>query len=159
KTVLAVAAEELMVRRQKFFGVQQQRWSRRQLADIRVGCIHDSDGPDTPELQIQPHPGEGTRFRLPLRDEAEARWLATLLRRALRMPEENPPDQTCPFLERQVQPAGSRIIQDISEGKLTLAIPPAGFANSSVRYLLLCSLLALSGGALLGFVILPLLEA
>jgi hypothetical protein len=84
--VFTVSEGELVVVRNKLFGTERRQWSMRQLADIRVGCIHDSEGPDTPELHIEPHPGEGTRFRLTLVDEAEARWLATLLRRAMGVP-------------------------------------------------------------------------
>jgi hypothetical protein len=86
--VLVVAGDQLEVVSPTLFGHDRQQWSRRQLADIRVGCIHDSDGPDTPEVQIEPHPGEGKRVRLRFKDEAEARWLATLLRRVLRIPEQ-----------------------------------------------------------------------
>jgi hypothetical protein len=84
--VFIASREELVIVRSRLFGPERCQWSREQLADIRIGCIKHSEGPDTPELLIQPHPGEGPCFRLALVDEAEARWLATLLRRAVGVP-------------------------------------------------------------------------
>jgi hypothetical protein len=86
EVVFIASKEELEIVRSRLFGPERCQWSRGQLADIRIGCIKDSEGPDRPELLIQPHPGEGPCFRLVLVDEAEARWLATLLRRAVGVP-------------------------------------------------------------------------
>jgi hypothetical protein len=63
EAVFIASDSELVIMRRKLFGAERYQWSRQQLADIRIGCIHDSEGPDTPELQIQPHPGEGVPFR------------------------------------------------------------------------------------------------
>jgi hypothetical protein len=82
-----VSDSELVIARSRLFGTERRQWSRQQLADIRIGCIHDSEGPDTPELQIQSHPGQEVCFRLAFVDEAEARWLATFLRRAIGLSE------------------------------------------------------------------------
>jgi hypothetical protein len=143
--VFIVSGNELEIVRTKLFGAERRQWSRWQLADIRVGCIKDSEGPDTPELHIQPHPGEGTRFRLALVDEAEARWLATLLRRAVGLPDDGSPEQAVCFRERCEQPEGSRIVcQELPDG-VTLTVPPAG---SDVKDRILCSLIACSGAAL-----------
>jgi len=143
--VFTVTEGELVVVRNKLFGAERRQWSRRQLADIRVGCIHDSEGPDTPELHIEPHPGEGTRFRMALVDEAEARWLATLLRRAVGVPEAGSPAQADLFRERREQPAGSRIVCQELLGGVTLTVPPTG---SDVKKRFQCGLVAFSGAAL-----------
>jgi hypothetical protein len=148
--VLTVAGDELAVRRPKLFGAEQHHWSRRQLADIRVGRMIYSEGPDTFRLHIQPYPGEGKGFCLPLADEAEARWLATLLRAALRLQEVSRPDE---FLEREQQPADSRIVWQESAEGVTLTVPPAGFAHSDVRSRLLCSIISLAAAALFGAVL------
>jgi hypothetical protein len=145
--VFVVSAGVLAVVRTKLLGAERRQWSRRQLADIRVGCVHDSEGPDTPELHIQPQPGEGTRFRLALVDEAEARWLATLLRRAVGLPEDGSPGQAASLREPRERPPGARIVcQELPEG-VTLTVPPAG---SDVKNRILCGLIAFGGAALFG---------
>ncbi|HLJ91832.1 MAG TPA: hypothetical protein VKU02_01435 [Gemmataceae bacterium] len=146
--VLVVAGDNLAVLEPKLFGAERHQWSRSQLADVRVGKIMDSEGPDTPVLHIQPYPGEGKRFRLPLEDEAEARWLATILRHALHMAEETPPSNAAPFLERPEQPAGSRIVQQMVADDVTLTVPPPGFGQTDVRNQLLCSLISFGVSAL-----------
>jgi hypothetical protein len=151
--VLTVAGDDLVVMRPKLLGAERRQWSRRQLADVRVGRIVDSDGPDTPELHIQPYPGEGKRFRLPLGDEAEARWLATLLRRTLRLPEETPPSRAVAFLERREQPDSSRIVQETSAEGVILTVPPPGFRHSDVRNRLLGSMISFGVTALLAVLI------
>jgi hypothetical protein len=60
--------------RSRLFGPERCQWSRGQLADIRIGCIKDSEGPDTPELLIQPHPGR----RAALPPSARGRGRGTL---------------------------------------------------------------------------------
>jgi hypothetical protein len=83
-------------------------------------------------------------FLLALGDEAEARWLATLLRRAMGLPHEGSPAQASTFRERRAQPAGSRVLcQEMPDG-VTLTVPPAG---SGVKDRILCSLIALGGAA------------
>src|SRR5262249_39676391 len=111
RAVLTVLGDRLRVEQHKLGGTQQQEWTHRQLADIRVGRIGDSEGPDTFEVHIDPHPGEGKRARLRLAGEAEARWLATVLRRALGMPDAAE-ETTAPFLERLDPPDDCPILQE-----------------------------------------------
>ena len=104
---------------------RSRSWTRRQLAEIRVGRIVDPEGPDQYELHINPHPGEGNRFRLK-GSEAETRWLATTLRKALRLPD------TVEFLEREEQPAGSSIVLARSPRGIALEIPATGVGHPMV---------------------------
>jgi hypothetical protein len=84
---LAVRGGALIVLQSDLFGARQRQWRREQVADVFVLHHPDSEGPDHWELQIQPHPGAGDAFRLlAYRDASELRWLATVLRRALRCP-------------------------------------------------------------------------
>src|SRR5206468_1455397 len=73
--VLAVTGDRLRVEQPRRSGDGNREWARRQLADIRVGRVIDSEGPDTFQVHVEPHPGEGNRVRLPPGGEAEARWL------------------------------------------------------------------------------------
>jgi hypothetical protein len=82
---LAVRGDALIVLQSNLFGTHQRQWQREHLADVFVLHHLDSDGPDHWELQIQPRPGAGDAFRLlAYQDVSELRWLATVLRRALR---------------------------------------------------------------------------
>jgi hypothetical protein len=84
---LAVRGDTLTVLQAGPFGVEQRQWRREHVADVFVLHLPDSEGSDHWELQIQPRPGEGDAFRLlAYRDVSELRWLATVLRRALRCP-------------------------------------------------------------------------
>jgi hypothetical protein len=84
---LAVICDTLIVRQVNLFGTKQWQWSREHLADVFVLYHPDSEGPDYCELQIQPRPGEDGVLRLlAYRDVSELRWLATVLRQALRCP-------------------------------------------------------------------------
>jgi hypothetical protein len=150
ETVFIVAKDELAVLQSTLLGAKRRHWSRAQLADIRVGRIIDSEGPDTPELHIQPHPGEGARFRLALRDEAEARWLATLLRRAVGLADDGSVGQRVLFRERLEQPAGSRITWQGSNEGVTLTVPPPGLAHAYVMKRILHSVIAFIGALLVG---------
>ena len=97
RVVLDVTGETLVVWQSGLFRVRPRRWSRQQLADVFVmECVTTGDDPqDYWVLQIHPHPGQGRAFRLLAhRDEAELRWLATMLRRTLHCPctsPESPP--------------------------------------------------------------------
>jgi hypothetical protein len=144
--VLAVAGEELSIVPRNGTGILS--WSRRQLAEIRVGRLVDSEGPDSFELQVRPHPGEGKVFRLTLSDEAEARWVATTLRRALQMPDTRQPANF--FLERAEQPAGSRIVRQRSTLGVTLTVPRVGFRHADVRSSLLSLLVVVVVTGLVG---------
>jgi hypothetical protein len=82
---LAVHGDALMVLQSNLFGAKQRQWRREHVADVFVIHHPDSEGPDHWELQIQPRPGEGDAFRLlAYQDVSELRWLATVLRQALR---------------------------------------------------------------------------
>jgi hypothetical protein len=129
EVVLAVSGDQLLIERHKLTGVERHHWRARQLTDVRVGRIIDSEHADTFELLVDLHPGEGKRFRLPTQSEAEARWLATTLRQALGLTDE----QSRSFLEREEQPAGSVIeVQRTAEG-VALTVPPPGFTHPTVR--------------------------
>lgn len=123
-------------------------WSRHQLIEIRVARQIDSEGPDTFEVHIEPHPGEGKRVRLTLGGEAEARWLATTLRRALRMADAVN-GEAAPFLERREKPAGCRMIEEPIANGVDLLVPPTGYRHPEVRRYLLCAAGSLAA-ALLG---------
>jgi hypothetical protein len=128
--VLSVAGDTLFFKGKNTFGSTELRWAREQIADINVEHL------DTGEtrfwaLQVVPYPGEGETCRLLQdRDEAELRWVATLLRRALGFPDSGPQPQTLPpFRERREQPAGSKItVAETLEG-LTLTLPSIGLAH------------------------------
>jgi hypothetical protein len=127
-----------------FGGVAKQQWTSRQLVGIRVGRILQNDGPDRFEVLIDPYPGEGKRFRVGSDSEAEARWVATLLRQALRMPDVALSDIP-PFLERAEQPARSRIIHETGSEGLRLLVPAMGLGHPNVRYYMGVSLAFLLG--------------
>jgi hypothetical protein len=145
RVVLEVSGDELTVQCDRLFGGKRHRWQRRQLADICVARIIDSEGPDSTELHIQPHPGEGKRLRLDFKDEAEARWLATSLRRALALPE----DAASTFLERETPPAGCLILQQTSPDGVSLTVPPLGLAKPSIQFTIILCLILL--GVAVGF--------
>jgi hypothetical protein len=145
---------QLLVERRKPFAKPEQfAWSVRQLADIRVQRHVDSDGPDSFEVHIDPHPGEGKRIRIDVRNDAEGRWLATKLRQGLGMPE-----QPAAFLERDEQPTGSRLAIERSAQGVRIAVPPAGYAHPDVRRHFQSSVGALAGAGAASVFILFLLE-
>ncbi len=87
RAVLAVVADELLVLQTGLFGSKRWQWLRRDLADIRTGPSNTSvNNVPVRELQIQPREGEPVGL-LAGREDAELQWLATELRRALRVPE------------------------------------------------------------------------
>jgi hypothetical protein len=133
--VLRVADNTLYFEGKSAFGATKLRWAREQIADINVEHV------DTGEtrfwaLQVAPYPGEGeTCGLLRERDEAELRWVATLLRRELGVPDSGPPQQTLPpFRERREQPAGSKITVAESLEGLTLTLPPIGLGHQTPRF-------------------------
>jgi hypothetical protein len=132
RAVLAVTGDRLRVEQPRRAGDGDREWTRRQLADIRVGRIIDAEGPDTFQVHIDPHPGEGKRVRLTLGGEAEARWLATALRRALGLPD-SAGGAAAPFLERAEPPAGCRIVQEQLPQGVKFVVPPTGFRHPDVR--------------------------
>jgi hypothetical protein len=82
---LAVHDNALFVMHANLFRTEERYWRRDELADVFVLHHPDSDGPDHWELQIQPHAGAAFRL-LAYQDVSELRWLATVLRQALRCP-------------------------------------------------------------------------
>jgi hypothetical protein len=122
--------------------------ARRQLADIRVARLIDSEGPDTFQVHIDPHPGEGKRVRLPVRDEPEANWLAATIRQALGIPEAG--DESAPFLERAEPPAGCPIVEEPLPDGIQFIVPPMGFQHPNVRYYGLLGLGYLAIGLVVG---------
>lgn len=87
--VLVVAADSLTVRQRGLVGWKEREWSRDDLADILVVPAAGDSDDDHWQLQIQPRSGKrGAAHLLACRDIAELRWIATLLRRALRLPNE-----------------------------------------------------------------------
>lgn len=113
-------------------------WAGRQLLDIHVARLIDSEGPDTFQVHVDPHPGEGKRVRLAAADRAEADWLAALLRHTLGMPEAT--NGPTPFLERAEPPAGCPIGEEPRPDGVVFVIPPMGFRHSNVRYYALLGL-------------------
>jgi hypothetical protein len=140
RAVLTVAGDVLSVEQKK----EQHTWARQQLVDIRVGRIIEHEGPDTPLLLIQPHPGEGELFRLPmqLQNEDETRWLATKLRRALRFEETHWDEPGGAFVERTEQPAGSPIVLERFGANLILTVPPGGIWGSAAQGYVVSALIA-----------------
>jgi hypothetical protein len=149
-TVLTVAADRLRVEQHG----GEQEWTRPQLADVRVARLIDSEGPDTFQVHIDPHPGEGQRVRLASTGEAEARWLATILRRVLAMPDAD--DGPAPFRERPNAPTGCRIVEEPLSRGVQFVIPPAGLRHPNVRYYFILGLgylaVALVVGTVLQFI-------
>jgi hypothetical protein len=87
--VLLVDGSGLTVRQQGIFGWTEREWSREDLADIFVVPAAGDSDEDAWQLQIQPRSGKrGAATLLACRDIAELRWVATLLRRALQLPDE-----------------------------------------------------------------------
>jgi hypothetical protein len=130
ETVLSVAGNTLFFKGKNAFGATDLRWAREQIADINVEHL------DTGEtrfwaLQVVPFPGEGkTCLLLHDRDEAELRWVATLLRRELGYPDSGPEKPALPpFRERREQPAGSKIAVAETDECLTLTLPPIGLGH------------------------------
>jgi hypothetical protein len=101
QVVLAVADGRLKVRQSGFYGTRREEWPRFRVADVRAGDVLDGraispytrplarQNADSPyELQIHLRNGEIIRF-LEGYGDAELQWLATVLRRALGVPEQS----------------------------------------------------------------------
>jgi len=72
---------------------------------------------------------------LHVRDEAELRWVATLLRRELGFPDSGSQQQTLPpFRERREQLVGSKIAVAETDECLTLTLPPIGLGHRTPRF-------------------------
>jgi hypothetical protein len=104
RVVLDVTGDALVVWQSGLLRTRPRRWSRQQLADVFV-MYYPPTGEDEVEghweLQIHPQPGHGRVFSLlAYRDVAELRWLATVLRRALRCPGTSPDSPPPGFVVR-----------------------------------------------------------
>ncbi|MBA4063901.1 MAG: hypothetical protein C0501_09350 [Isosphaera sp.] len=86
RAVLAVVGDELLVQRGGVLGVTERRWRRDELADVCPGRTGATVN-DEPVLELQIHLATGEVFRLlGWRAGDELAWMATVLRRALRLP-------------------------------------------------------------------------
>jgi hypothetical protein len=87
---LDVVGDSLMVSQTGLFGGKKREWPREQVADIRTGPSGWSTGSEDhprPIIELQIHVKKGKKVGLLMgRDEAELFWIATVLRRALRVP-------------------------------------------------------------------------
>jgi len=133
KLALLIEGDVLRVEQRKAFRTRVHSWSQKQLAEIRVGKDVDSEGPDTPVLLIRPHPGEGDLVRVSLPDEAEARWLATLLRQTLALDDGDWKKPGGPFRERSEPPAGSSIMLRRTTATLKLTVPTVSILHRANR--------------------------
>lgn len=147
---LVVDGGVLRVEQRKMFRRRVHVWSHRQLAEIRVGRIVDSDGPDTPLLLIRPHPGEGDLLRLPVKEEADARWLATLLRQHLHLENVDWQRPGGPFLERDERPPLSTIELERTPEGVSLRVARGGILHPAVRGHYLSALFLMVLAAALG---------
>jgi hypothetical protein len=86
RAVFAVVGETLMVLQTGIFGSKRREWKSEHIADIRTGPSGMKvNNMDVIELQILQR--NGKKFgMLAGREVPELQWLATLLRRALRVP-------------------------------------------------------------------------
>ena len=85
--MLAVVGDSLMTMQAGLFGTKQGEWRRDGLVDIRPGPS-GMEVNDEPVLELHIVPREGRPFGLLRgRDVAELEWMATVLRRALRIPD------------------------------------------------------------------------
>ncbi len=141
--LLAVDSATLIYLRTSPFGSKQRQWQRAQLADVRLGYRVVTDRGHLPdqsqripqevrswELEILPHLGEGTPLLVLGGYELdELRWVATVLRRALRLPP-RPEGSAAPFRERLQQPADSDVVVEPGATGVTLRLPPMGFRRA-----------------------------
>jgi hypothetical protein len=88
--VMAVEDGRLQVETRGLFGVRRQEWNPGELSAVRA----DAGGLEVnerPVLELQIHPAGGKKWGLLAgRDEDELRWMATSLRRALKLPAHAP---------------------------------------------------------------------
>jgi hypothetical protein len=152
--IVEVESDTLRVRQWKTFGVRAYSWSREQLAEVRVGKIVDSHGPDTPLLLIRPHPGEGDLLRLEIHEEADARWLATLLRQRLNLAESDWQEPGSPFYERAELPARCPIVLEQVGDTWLATLPPYGLRDRMARdYAISAAITVALAGAILGLLL------
>jgi hypothetical protein len=132
--VLTVIDERLTAECTEWFGrVDEQQWTRRQLFTIRRVRKLPNDHTKNCVVLIDPYPGEGKRYRIECASEAEADWLAALLRQELRLPDAEASDPL-PFLERSEQPSGSKMIYEPLSGGFRITVPKMGFGHPNIHF-------------------------
>jgi hypothetical protein len=91
RAVLAVVGDELLVMQTGIFGKKEHHWKRTELNDIRTGPSGMSvNNQQILELHILPKLGPKLGM-LAGRENDELAWLATVLRRTLKLPKEDDP--------------------------------------------------------------------
>ncbi len=87
RAVLAIVGDRLMVFQSGIFGGKRGEWSRAQIARVCAGPSGEETN-SQPVLELQIHPQQGKKFGLLAgRETDELRWLASVLRQALHVPE------------------------------------------------------------------------
>lgn len=85
RAIFMVMGDELRLASDGLFGAKLHRWARADLASIHIGPSGMAVN-EVPVLELQIEPRAGKRLGLLAgRDEAELRWMATMLRRALKL--------------------------------------------------------------------------
>jgi len=85
QAVLAVVDDSLMVLQTGLFGSKRKEWTRDQLESVCCGPSGMTVN-NVPVMELQIHPREGKKFGLlASRSNAELRWMAGVLARALRL--------------------------------------------------------------------------
>lgn len=94
RAVLAVVGDELLVMQTGIFGKKEHHWKRTELTDIRTGPSGMAvNGQPVLELHIQPKTGAKLGM-LAGREHDELAWLATVLRRTLKLPKADEPEKS-----------------------------------------------------------------
>jgi len=152
RAVLAVVGGRLLVLQSGLFGSKRREWGREEIADLCTGPsgMEVNDKP-VPELQVYLPKGEKVGL-LGGRSEEELQWLATVLRRALKIASRSETDSD--FEEVTEQPAGSKVVREEQAGGITLTVPPAGIWRGSrglfVMSLCWCAFMAFFSAVTLG---------
>jgi hypothetical protein len=84
---LTVAGDRLILRSTTLFGTRSRQWQRASVADVRIGRAWGEFAEANCELQIHLKDGKIVRV-LPGYGDPELQWLATVLRRTLRVPKD-----------------------------------------------------------------------
>lgn len=99
RAVLAVVSNRLLILQTGIFGSKRREWSKEELSHVDVGPS-GIEVNDVPVLELQVFPKEGSKLGLLAgRGNDELYWLATMLRKALKLQppaEENPANRTDP---------------------------------------------------------------
>jgi hypothetical protein len=90
--VLTVEGDTLLVVHTSLLGVRRRQWPRSNVADVRIALAHDGFDDSICDLRIHLHKGKIVRMLAGYGDP-ELQWLATVVRRALRVPQAALPQQ------------------------------------------------------------------